>query len=172
LTPPETEHGFGTGLRSKLEQQQNGGVSADAPAAESPATVAAPVASASVDVIVQATVPELDNVRGELQAALEREHILRDEAHAACRAAAERESELEAWTGELQERESLLARKAEDLEREQHEVIERHTEIVAEYARLGVAGKLLDARVLCDDLRVAFDHFVLLALEIFSLPCE
>jgi len=143
MTPPETEHGFGTGLRSKLERQQNGGV--DAVVAEE--TPVAAAASAPVDVIVQATVPELDNVRGELQAALEREHILRDEAHAACRAAAERESELEAWTVELQERETLLGRKVEDLEREQHAVIERHTEIVAEYARVQELSGHAESRV-------------------------
>jgi hypothetical protein len=74
MTPPETEHGFGTGLRSKLERQQNG----DVPAVEVVAEEDSSPVSASVDVIVQATVPELDNVRGELQAALEREHILRD----------------------------------------------------------------------------------------------
>jgi chromosome segregation ATPase len=142
--PPETEHGFGTGLRSKLERQQNGGTDAVVVVTES--APAAPV-SAPVDVIVQATVPELDNMRGELQAALEREHILRDEAHAACRAAADRESELEAWAVELQERESLLGRKADDLEREQHEVIERHTEIVAEYARVQELAGHAESRV-------------------------
>jgi chromosome segregation ATPase len=141
LSPPETEHGFGTGLRSMLERKPNGGVEAVA-VETSPVPVSAPV-----DVIVQATVPELDNVRGELQAALEREHILRDEAHAACRAAAERESELEGWAAELQERESLLARRTEDLEREQHAVIERHTEIVAEYARVQELAGHAESRV-------------------------
>jgi chromosome segregation ATPase len=142
--PPETEHGFGTGLRSKLERQQNGG--ADAVVVVIEPSPAAPV-SAPVDVIVQATVPELDHMRGELQAALEREHILRDEAHAACRAAADRESELEVWAVELQERESLLGRKTDDLEREQHEVIERHTEIVAEYARVQELAGHAESRV-------------------------
>src|SRR2546428_6025943 len=124
MSPPETEHCLGSGLRSKLERKQDGDVNqvvAEVVTEEVSSTVSAPV-----DVIVQATVPELDNVRGELQAALEREHILRDEAHAACRAAAERESELETWTVELQERESMLGRKAEELEREQHALIERH----------------------------------------------
>jgi chromosome segregation ATPase len=144
VTPPETERGFGTGLRSKLERQQNGG--ADELTLEEP-PAAAPAPPVAVDVIVQATVPELDNVRGELQAALEREHILRDEAHAACRAAAEREAELEAWVSELQERELLLERKTEDLEREQHAVIERHTEIVAEYARVQELSGHAESRV-------------------------
>ena len=90
MTPPyETEKGFGTGLRSLLERKQNG----DEP--EVTVAVAEPVGHSTeqahtVEVIVTGTVPELETARAELQAALEREHVAREEAHAACRAAAER----------------------------------------------------------------------------------
>src|SRR5207253_889520 len=94
----------------------------------------------STPVIVEAFVPdpgpELEALRAELDAALTREVELREEAHAACRAAAEREVELEAWSRELESRSQSLESRAAELERDQAAQVERHTEIVAEYARV------------------------------------
>ena len=144
----ETEKGFGTGLRSKLERTQNGG--SIEPEVVEPVAV---VVSAPVDVIVQGTVPELDAMRGELQAALEREQILREETHAACRAVAERESQLESWTAELQEREEAIGRRSDELEREHRTLVDRHTEIVSEYARVQELSSHAESRV--DELQGA-----------------
>jgi DNA repair exonuclease SbcCD ATPase subunit len=139
----ETEKGFGTGLRSVLERKQNG----DAEVAAVPDAIVVAARGVPVDVIVQGTVPELEVVRGELEAALEREQVLREETHAACRAVAEREAELETWTGELREREQVLQRRADELEAEQHALVERHTEIVAEYARVQELSSHSQSRV-------------------------
>ena len=63
------------------------------------------------------------------------------------RAIAERESELEHWAGELGEQEETLARRVADLEREQSALVERHTEIVAEYARVQELAGHAEGRV-------------------------
>jgi len=60
----ETEKGFGSGLRSSIERKQNGGVPAAVLTPE--AEPAPPPVSVPVDVVVQGTVPELDNMRAEL----------------------------------------------------------------------------------------------------------
>ena len=78
---------------------------------------------------------------------LERERAARDEVHASARAIAERESELEHWAGELGEQEETLARRVADLEREQSALVERHTEIVAEYARVQELAGHAEGRV-------------------------
>ena len=150
MTPPyETEKGFGTGLRSLLERKQNG----EETEVAAVVTVAEPEARGhdqppnTVEVIVTGTVPELETIRAELQAALEREHVAREEAHAACRAAAERETELGAWASDLEDREQAHVRRTEDLERDHRDLTERHTEIVAEYARIQELSSHAESRV-------------------------
>jgi len=76
VTPPETEKGFGTGLRAQLQRIQNGEGEQGAPPPPEQETVPPAAVSTAVDVIVQANVPELETMRGELQAALEREHVV------------------------------------------------------------------------------------------------
>ena len=114
---PDIETGFGTGLRSLLQRKQNGDVAPDASEPGQPEHVQEPeqqqapqqhagVPLVATPVIVEAFVPdlgpELEALRAELNAALTREVELREESHAACRAAAEREVELEAWSRELE----------------------------------------------------------------------
>ena len=126
---PDIETGFGTGLRSLLERKQNGDAQPATPAAAAPepdlqeqqrAMQQATAGMVSTPVIVEAFVPdlgpELDALRTELDAALSREVELREEAHAACRAAAERETELEAWSRELESRSESLESRAAALE--------------------------------------------------------
>src|SRR5215471_2249097 len=114
---PETEHGFGTGLRRKIERKQN----PDQPAEEvvvelpvadeffveplldgfdEPENVPAPpppAAETAPDVLVPDLRPELDAARAELAEALERERTMHAELEAASRAVMDREAEVDRW---------------------------------------------------------------------------
>ena len=89
--------------------------------------------------------PDTADLYRELEAARLREDELRAETHAACRAVAEREEELETWAGELETQQEAIAARAAELEQEQAALVERHTEIVAEYARVQELASHADA---------------------------
>jgi len=175
---PETEHGFGTGLRAQLQRKQDEAETTEAPPrseAEAAAEVEAlapeeqflePVEEQPFDdhvnVIVQASVPELAELRSELEAALRREQDLRDALQhqievrehdlEASRDLALREAEAEqaatrvaAREGELERREQVLADQLEQIANERREVNLHRTELVAEEARLAELGVQVDS---------------------------
>ena len=165
MTPPETEKGFGTGLRSHIERTQAAEalvtVTEDELAAaevEVESTEAAELASVAVlelpaDVEAEPSAPdpeltaELEQARDEARAALERERVARDELQQSSQAVAEREQELKTWAQDLDEREQSLRQRITELEREQAALVERHTEIVAEYARVQELAGHAEGRV-------------------------
>src|SRR5438105_9647317 len=142
---PETEQGFGSGLRRQIERKQNPDelvaeqvveapvdefyepIFDDAPRAKAepaPEPPPAPVVEEAPDLG-----PELDALRAELQEVRERERTSHDELEGATRAVTDRERDVERWAHDLQERETALKQRVAELEREQAALVERHTEI-------------------------------------------
>jgi hypothetical protein len=175
---PETERGFGTGLRAQLQRKQDEAETNEAPPQPEAAAAAELEASGTeeqflepveeppfddhVNVVVQASVPELAELRSELEAALRREQDLRDALQhqievrehdlEASRDLALREAEAEqaatrvsAREGELERREQVLADQLEQIANERREVNLHRTELVAEEARLAELGVQVDS---------------------------
>src|SRR6185437_16815420 len=167
VTPHETETGFGTGLRSLLERK--GVQQAAVPEAVEDEVVLvddfAPVPPPEVVEVELESEPVVDEpvvegpppaavvdeafeaLRAELAEAIERERTAREEAHVACRAAAEREALVDAQVDDLERREETLRLRTHELEREQAALVERHTEIVSEYARVQELAAHAETRV-------------------------
>jgi len=155
VTPPETEKGFGTGLRQSIERKQAAEAELHPAVAEVHPAVAQvslvepveepPLAAVAVLDEPEPAAPdpdlaaELDAARADVHSALERERVARDELEQSSRAVAEREQELKTWAHELDQREQSLRHRITELEREQSALVERHTEIVAEYAAPAVS---------------------------------
>ena len=168
---PETEHGFGTGLRAQLKLKQGESatdVVVDAAPLEDAVTEPPPTEhdrgfDDQVPVIVQATVPELAEIRAELEAALRREQQLQEalqhqvEAHerelAAGRDFALLQAETEqsaarvsAREAELEQRERRLTEQLEQVASERRGLNLHRTELVAEEARLAELGVHVDVK--------------------------
>jgi DNA repair exonuclease SbcCD ATPase subunit len=172
---PETEHGFGTGLRAQLQRKQSEPEATEGEVTEPQAETEAHEAEREeqfveqdrafddhVNVIVQASVPELAEIRAELEAALRREQEVRDalqhqiEAREheleAARDLALREAETEqsaarvaAREAELERREQLLTDQLDQVANERRELNLHRTELVAEEARLAELGIHVDS---------------------------
>ena len=132
MTPPETEKGFGSGLRSSIERKRNGetaavpeaavateaefdyGFGLTEPTAEEP--VVEEVAEVEPEPTPEPVVelppdlgPELEVARAELDAAKEQLRAAREEQHEAARAVAEKEGEIAHWAEELDRKQVKLA---------------------------------------------------------------
>lgn len=160
---PETESGFGSGLRAELQRRN-----AAAGQVEPPVARAEPPVPPAVEALFPSAEPDDEDplvfeLRGELEAALRREIELRQalqhqvEAHerelAADNDLALREAEfeqrvarLETARAELEERELVLRIQRDQLEAERREVHGVQTELVAEEARLAELATHIDAR--------------------------
>jgi hypothetical protein len=167
---PETETGFGSGLRAQLVRKQADETEPVEATVDVPASSgAAPIEMAPVEELFRVEVPDQDPevsaLRIELEAALDREQQLRDalqhqvEAYerelAADRDLALREAEfeqrvarLETAGTEIEERELMLRIQRDQVEHERSELVATRTELVAEEARLTELATHTDSRSL------------------------
>jgi chromosome segregation ATPase len=161
----ETETGFGTGLRSSIERKQ---AISDAPETTPLAREVAAVAASIEDAWaaeaaafgplelvtsdtggdeLEALKAELQEALGEVESLRERERDLRAETAEQTRTQSQLQLDLEQRAAAIAEREQSLLDRVKELEREQSQLVERHTEIVAEYARVTELGTHVDGRV-------------------------
>src|SRR3954451_685283 len=155
----ETEGGFGTGLRAKVRQGQEGAWPEAAPPAREPQP--APPAGQVLDAFqadISALQNEVEAARHELQVALEREHELRRSLADAQERELRADASVAERVHELDERAGVLSEREAELDGRERAAAEAMATLEEERERvLGLQEELAAQRVYADEREQALD---------------